>query len=99
MKENIADLPYQPIAAQLAYLHWSSGHDFRLSRVVSRQARETRVRFPDGEHILLFSGILCIGGSSRANGVSFSWSACGFALLVCQLKVLLFCDEWKKILV
>ena len=31
------------------HLHWSSGHDFRLSRVKSRQARETRVRFPDGE--------------------------------------------------
>jgi hypothetical protein len=40
----------KPIPAQLAYLHWSSGHDFRLSRVISRQARETRVRFPDGEH-------------------------------------------------
>jgi hypothetical protein len=47
-------LLHQPIAAQLAYLHWSSGHDFRLSRVISRQARETRVRFPDGEHLFLF---------------------------------------------
>jgi hypothetical protein len=40
------------LPAQLAHLHWSSGHDFRLSRVNSRQARETRVRFPDGEHLL-----------------------------------------------
>jgi hypothetical protein len=47
-------LLHQPIPAQLAYLHWSSGHDFRLSRVRSRQARETRVRFPDGEHLFLF---------------------------------------------
>jgi hypothetical protein len=45
-------MSYQPIPDQLAYLHWSSGHDFRLSGVKSRQARETRVRFPDGE--LLF---------------------------------------------
>ena len=44
---------HQPIPAQLAHLHWSSGHDFRLSRVKSRQARETGVRFPDGELILL----------------------------------------------
>jgi hypothetical protein len=44
---------HQPIPAQLAHLHWSSGHDFRLSRVKSRQARETRVRFPDGELMLL----------------------------------------------
>ena len=44
-----------PIPAQLVHLHWSSGHDFRLSRVTSRQARETRVRFPDGElHFLFF---------------------------------------------
>jgi hypothetical protein len=47
-------LPHQPIPAQLAYLHWSSGHDFRLSRVKPRQARETRVRFPDGELMFLF---------------------------------------------
>jgi hypothetical protein len=45
---------HQPIPAQLAHLHWSSGHDFRLSRVKSRQARETRVRFPDGEHTFLY---------------------------------------------
>ena len=44
---------HQPIPAQLAHLHWSSGHDFRLSGVKSRQARETGVRFPDGELILL----------------------------------------------
>jgi hypothetical protein len=44
------DLLHEPIPGQLAYLHWSSGHDFRLSGVKSRQARETRVRFPDGEH-------------------------------------------------
>ena len=44
-----------PIPAQLVYLHWSSGHDFRLSRVKSRQARETRVRFPDGELTYLLS--------------------------------------------
>ena len=48
--------PIKPIPAQLAHLHWSSGHDFRLSRVKSRQARETRVRFPDGE--LLFALVL-----------------------------------------
>ena len=58
---------HQPIPAQLAYLHWSSGHDFRLSRVKSRQARETGVRFPDGELPLLllvrgavpFAGVDC----------------------------------------
>jgi hypothetical protein len=44
----------KPIPAQLAYLHWSSGHDFRLSRVKSLQARETRVRFPDGEQNVVF---------------------------------------------
>ena len=61
---------HQPIAAQLAHLHWSSGHDFRLSGVKSRQARETRVRFPDGEHILLF---FCYR-SVMAMGTFFSWS-------------------------
>ena len=45
---------HKPIPAKLAHLHWSSGHDFRLSRVChSRQARETGVRFPDGELPLL----------------------------------------------
>jgi hypothetical protein len=48
------DAFHQPIPAQLAHLHWSSGHDFRLSRVKSRQARETRVRFPDGELTFCF---------------------------------------------
>jgi hypothetical protein len=51
---------HQPIPAQLAHLHWSSGHDFRLSRVKSRQARETRVRFPDGEHPILFCLNACL---------------------------------------
>jgi hypothetical protein len=52
IQEHIAydrEIRHLPIPAQLVYLHWSSGHDFRLSRVKSRQARETRVRFPDGE--------------------------------------------------
>jgi hypothetical protein len=57
-------LLHQPIAAQLAYLHWSSGHDFRLSRVISRQARETRVRFPDGE-LLFFVLVVCHVNSGK----------------------------------
>jgi hypothetical protein len=55
MKRDGDNYFHQPIPAQLAHLHWSSGHDFRLSRVKSRQARETRVRFPDGEHHVFVS--------------------------------------------
>jgi hypothetical protein len=67
MGGKIDPLFHEPMTLHLliAHLCWSSGHDFRLSKDpwILNKPRETRVRFPDREHILfaMLEVVVCLG--------------------------------------